>query len=65
MAYADPVRVKEYARQYHVNRYAKSKLDVNSAQNIRKRALDDLPEPNESGIYPFYWELPGYTDGMT
>jgi hypothetical protein len=64
MAFADPIRAKEYARKYHADRYVKAKEDANSAQNIRKRAIEDLPEPIDGGRYPFYWELPGYKDGI-
>jgi len=59
-----PIKDPEKNREYHRKWYAERKRKRARAEALAKRrkltSLDALPLPSDDGIFPYYWELPGY-----
>lgn len=66
MPIKDPVKRREYHRKRYAEvRRKQANLDkqaavVAASAKKRHRSIDEIELPADDGIFPFYWQLPGY-----
>jgi len=65
MAFADPEKGRQYAREYYHRVRKKTILspEEKTAENVKR--LNTLPMTKDGTRFLYYWEVEGYVEGIT